>query len=135
VSARVLVIDDEPSIRHALERALRWCGHEVLVASGADSAYELLSETPADLVLLDVRMPQMTGDTLYFALVRRWPRLRTRVVFMSGDPEHCRDEWPEELRQRRMLAKPFALRELETLIASVLAEQEEPLSRRNSGSA
>ncbi len=135
MSTRLLVIDDEPSIRHALDRALRWCGYEVLLASGADSAYELLSETDVDLVLLDVRMPQMTGDTLYLALVRRWPRLRGRVVFMSGDPEHCRDEWPEELRRRPMLAKPFALKELESLIATVLSAQTESLPRQSNGSA
>lgn len=135
MSARVLLIDDEPSIRHAVGRALRWCGYEVLVASGADSAYELLAETVVDLVLLDVRMPQVTGDTLYLALVRRWPRLRGRIAFMSGDPEHCRDDWPAELRACPMLAKPFALKELAGLIDSMLAQDPSALSRRSSGSA
>ena len=135
MSHTVLVIDDEPSIRHALDRALRWCGYQVLLASGADSAYELLSEAPVDLVLLDVRMPQMSGDTLFFALVRRWPQLRQRIIFMSGDPEHCRDEWPEELRRRPLLPKPFTLRDLEALLERILAEGqgEEPL--RSNGSA
>lgn len=129
---RVLVVDDEPAIRHALERALRRRGFEVVSASGGDSAYTLLSETPIDLVLLDVRMPQVSGDALFLAIVRRWPHLRDRVILMSGHPYAVEEDWPAELRHCPLLAKPFNLDLLFQTIDSVLrATAVEPPRRHN----
>ena len=76
MTARILVIDDEPSIRSALDRVLRREGYEVLTASGVDTAHAILSETVVDAILLDLRMPKMSGESLYLSMVRRWPSLR-----------------------------------------------------------
>lgn len=122
---RVLIIDDEPAVRHALERALRYFGYEVVSAAGGDSAYEILQHDRFDVVLLDIRMPLMSGDTLFLAIIRRWPELRERTVLMSGDPESSTEGWSAELRARPFLAKPFTLESLQRCLQSVL----EPLSR------
>jgi DNA-binding response OmpR family regulator len=76
VSPRILLVDDEATLRKTLERALSNFGYEVFTAPDAHSAYALLSETPFDLVLLDLRMPHMAGDALYLAIVRRWPEMQ-----------------------------------------------------------
>ena len=127
MSRRVLIIDDEPAVRHALERALRYFGYEVVSAAGGDSAYEILQHDTFDVVLLDIRMPLMSGDTLFLAIVRRWPELRNRTILMSGDPDNSSEGWSGELRARPLLAKPFTLDTLRLALESVL----EPRSRHH----
>jgi DNA-binding response OmpR family regulator len=132
VKPRVLIVDDEPSLRRTLERALGEMGCDVVSAGDAHLAYEVLHEADVDLVLLDLHLPQMSGDTLFLALVRRWPRLADRVVLMTGDPFPEQDHWPPELRRCPLLLKPFTL---DVLRATVRATLEGPVTggRRASG--
>ena len=117
---RVLIVDDEAALRRTLERVLRGMGYEVVTAADAQLAYEVLHETDVDLVLLDLHMPQMSGDTFFVALVRRWPRLADRVVLMTGDTFAEMEHWPHELRVCPLLLKPFTLEMLRlTLVASL----------------
>jgi two-component system, OmpR family, response regulator MprA len=117
---RVLVIDDEPAVRHALERSLRYFGYEVASAAGGDSAYEILQHDRFDVILLDIRMPLMSGDTLFLAIIRRWPELLDRIILMSGDPENAPEGWSPELKSRPFLAKPFTLETLRRSLESVI---------------
>jgi len=128
---RVLIIDDEPALRLALERALKSFGYDVASAADPQSAYLLLTESRFDAVLLDLRLKQAMGDALYLALVRQWPYLRDRVVLMSGDPWSAQHTWPPELLTCPVLVKPFTLQSLEGLIARVTATQ----IRKKNGSA
>jgi len=109
VKARVLIVDDEPSVRLSLERALKRRGYEVVAVDSADAAYECLSEESVDAVLLDVRLPHVRGEAFFFALIRRWPGLASRTVLMSGHPYHLEEGWPEALRGCQFLLKPFPL--------------------------
>lgn len=120
---RVLVIDDEPAVRRALERSLRYFGYEVVSAAGGDSAYEILQHDRFDVVLLDIRMPLMSGDTLFLAITRRWPELRERVILMTGDAENAMEGWSEELKNRPLLSKPFTLDTLTSCLSSVIESQ------------
>lgn len=133
MTRRILVVDDEPAIRQTLARALRAAGYEVVTAGDPMDAYELLEAGGFDLVLLDINMPHMSGDALFLALIRREPRLASRVLLMSGDPWAVQCDWPAELHACPMLAKPFGLDALSRLVASTLcaAEQAEPLRKRN----
>ena len=65
MSSRILLVDDEAPLRRTLQRALSNFGYEVFTAADAHTAYSLLGETSVDLVLLDLRMPEMAGDALY----------------------------------------------------------------------
>jgi CheY-like chemotaxis protein len=117
----VLIVDDEPALRRTLERALKSQHYDVVAVADPHSAYQMLSETAFDLVLLDLRLPQIGGDTLYLALIRQWPRLRDRVILMSGDPWSEQVNWPKELVSLPVLAKPFSLEGLTQTVAAVLA--------------
>jgi len=121
--ARVLVVDDEPGLRRTLERALRGEQYDVVSVADPNSAYQMLGESTYDLVLLDLRLPQMAGDTFFLAIVRRWPRLRGRVVLMSGDAQPQPD-WPVELTTCPLLHKPFSLDTLLTTVGQVLGDLE-----------
>jgi DNA-binding response OmpR family regulator len=124
VTARILIVDDEPALRRTLERALTGQGHEVVSVGDPHSAYQLLGESTFDLVLLDLRLPQMAGDTLLLAIVRRWPRLLGRVILMSGDPWGDQPDQPAELAGSPVLHKPFSLATLISTVGTVLAAAE-----------
>lgn len=94
----------------------------------------MLDESDFDLVLLDLRLPQMAGDTFFLAIVRRWPRLLGRVILMTGAPPDEQAEWPAELAACPILTKPFGLDTLGKLVESVLAKAEgEPELREGNG--
>ena len=124
MSARILVVDDEPALRRALERALTNFDYQVVAAADPHSAYLMLDESRFDLVLLDLRLPQMAGDTFFLAIVRRWPRLLGRVILMSGDPPSAHPDWPAELKGCPILSKPFTLDSLVKLVGVVLTQAE-----------
>lgn len=122
MNARILVVDDEPSLRRTLERALTTFNYKVVSVADPHSAYLMLDESRFDLVLLDLRLPQMDGDTFFLAIVRRWPRLLGRVILMSGDPPAHQADWPAELAACPILSKPFTLETLQKLVGAILAE-------------
>ena len=124
MSARILIVDDEPSLRRTLERALTSFHYKVVSVADPHSAYLMLDESRFDLVLLDLRLPQMAGDTFFLAIVRRWPRLLGRVILMSGDPPTQQADWPAELAGCPLLPKPFTLDCLAKLVSVVLAQAE-----------
>ncbi|MBI2404361.1 MAG: response regulator [Gemmatimonadetes bacterium] len=120
----ILVVDDEPAIRRALERALKRWGHTVHLATSGEAACEILGGYPVDFVLMDLRMPGMSGQTLFHSIVARWPHLVSRVVVMTGDPEA--EDHHDWLRHHDlpMLMKPFELAQLELLVRTVAEEAE-----------
>jgi DNA-binding NtrC family response regulator len=121
VTARILIVDDELALRRTLERALTGYHYEVVSVADTHSAYQMLSEMTFDLVLLDLRLPQIGGDTLFLAIIRKWPRLRDRVILMSGDPWFEQRDWPKELVACPILGKPFSLETLAKTVRAVLA--------------
>ena len=87
-------------------------------------------------MLLDLQLPQISGDAFFLALTRRWPRLLGRVVLMTGDPLPPRPDWPVELAGCPVLLKPFSLDTLLTTVSAVLADFEPDAdSREGNGTA
>jgi DNA-binding response OmpR family regulator len=131
----VLIVDDEAALRRTLERVLRGMGYDVVTAADAQLAYEVLHETDVDLVLLDLHLPQMSGDTFFVALSRRWPRLADRIVLMTGDTYAETDHWPRELRVCPLLLKPFTPEALRVMLVATLERATSGDTRAGSGSA
>ena len=116
---RVLIIDDEPVIRGVIQRLLVRVGHEVLAAAGPDTALRLLADQMVDVVLLDRRMPKLSGEALYLVLIHRWPQLKGRVVLMSGAPLDLEGGLPAELGGCHFLGKPFTVDQLLGVLAEI----------------
>ena len=76
--ARILIVDDEPGIRVMLSAALKREGYEVLLATDGRSALEALEAGPVDVVVTDIRMPQMTGIELLDAANLRGGAVKKR---------------------------------------------------------
>ncbi len=117
----VLVVDDEPAIRHAVGRLLRRDGHEVTTAGTAGEALAALETRSVHAVLLDYHLPGMSGADLGVQIVKRWPDLSERLLFVTGDPEVTTGSLPTACGNAHILAKPFDLLELATLMRELLA--------------
>ena len=59
--AKILIAEDEPDIRELVAFTLRFAGHEVVAGANGEEAVQLASQEMPDLILMDVRMPRMTG--------------------------------------------------------------------------
>ena len=116
----VLVVEDEAPLRRVLERVLTREGHRVLGAASAETAYELLATERADAVLLDVRLPTMSGLALYIALVHRTPALAGRIAIMTGDAEADSVRSWLERNPCTVIRKPFDLDEIVAWLRGVL---------------
>ena len=116
---RVLIVDDEPSMRSAMSAFLRSLGHDVKVASGGFDARDLLANEKFDAILLDLRMGDVSGDVLYHELRSRDPRQAGRVVFVTGDTQSDAARRFLSEAGRPSLSKPFQLDDLATVIAAV----------------
>jgi DNA-binding NtrC family response regulator len=81
----VLIVDDDASLRSALESVLTSRGYRVLTTGEPDNAYDLLAHASVDAVLIDVRLPTISGLALSLAIAYRWPHLRDRIAFMTAD--------------------------------------------------
>ena len=80
--AKILVVDDEASVREILLRRLTQWGHEVVAAHGPEAALSEMEKAPADIVFSDVIMPVHDGLWLAKEIRERWPQ--TVIVAVSG---------------------------------------------------
>jgi two-component system, OmpR family, response regulator MprA len=116
--AHVLVVDDEPAVRRALERALQLDNYQVSMAADGEEALDAISRTPVDAVILDVAMPRLDG--LEVARRMRQAGDRTPILMLTA-----RDAIDDRVRGLDVgaddyLVKPFALRELQARIRALL---------------
>ncbi len=120
---RLLLVEDEETVRRPLGRFLERRGATVLEAPNGAVALDLLREEPVDLVLSDLRMPVMDGLELYAELRRRHTELTGRVLFVSGDLSRLA-EGNLGVPADRVLVKPVDLFHLEQRILELAGPPE-----------
>jgi two-component system NtrC family sensor kinase len=104
---RILVADDEAPIRLALERFLSAEGHQVCHVSSGSDALDRASKEPFDVILLDMRMPDVSGQQIFERWARERPDLTSRVIFITGDIVSADLQRFLTDTGRPFLAKPF----------------------------
>ncbi|MEX2238175.1 MAG: response regulator [Dehalococcoidia bacterium] len=114
--ARVLVVDDEPAIREVLREMLSAEGYVVEVAGSGGEALTKLSHRRFDLVITDIKMPEISGQELFNEIVAAYPELAPKVIFITGDTVN--DETREFINSvsNPTLEKPFRLEALRGLL-------------------
>ena len=108
---RVLVVDDEAVVRNGIRRALEGQGMEASLAANGEEALNLMEHQAFDLVLLDIRMPDMDGMTALREIQSRHPG--TRVIMITGYPTIDTAVECTKLGAQDYLVKPFRLSDLE----------------------
>jgi two-component system response regulator MprA len=115
---RILVVDDEPAVRTALQRALALEHYDVELASDGEEALDRLAVSPPDAVVLDVAMPRLDG----LEVCRRMRQAGDRTPVLMLTARDAVDDRVEGLDAGAddYLVKPFALRELQARLRALI---------------
>ncbi len=116
---RILVVDDDTSLRIYLEEELVEMGYEVLTASSAPEALKIIEKEPIDLVVLDIRMPGMTGIE---ALPRILGLKENLPIILNTAYSQYKDDFMA-WAANAYVVKSFDLTELKEKIQELLKEQ------------
>ncbi len=116
----ILVADDEPAIAELLADLLAMDGHHVDAVENGARALDKLGERAYDLILANIRMPDLDGPGLYREVERRHPHLARRFIFLTGDALTPETRGFLEEPGRTSLGKPFALHEVLRVVQRVL---------------
>ncbi len=120
--AKILIAEDERDIRDLIEFTLKYAGHEVYKTANGAELVEKAPEVLPDLILMDVRMPRMTGYEACRALKDIESVARIPVVFLSAKGQQSELETGMDAGAYDYILKPFAPDQLMTRIAEILAK-------------
>ena len=121
--ALILVVDDEPLVAGLMADVLVAEGHEVDMARNGREALEKIAGRSYDLIVSDLRMPELDGVGLYRELERGRPTLLRRLLFVSGTTEPLEYASFLAAPHAPVLSKPFRLEDLQRFVQRALRER------------
>src|SRR4051794_23000869 len=118
---RVLIADDEDSMRQLVARAIAMDGHATVTAQDGAEALEILirDQGAFDLLLTDIQMPMMDGIALALAATRDFPKLT--ILLMTGFADQRERAHGLEAIVHDVITKPFSVADIRTVVADALA--------------
>ncbi|ACI91904.1 response regulator receiver protein [Afipia carboxidovorans OM5] len=118
--AKILIVDDEESMRLLVARAITMDGHEIATAQDGAEALDLVVRANGafDLLLTDIKMPVMDGIALSLAVARDYPRLT--ILLMTGFADQRERASGLEAIVHDVVTKPFAIADIRTAVAEAL---------------
>ncbi len=120
--SKILIAEDERDIRDLITFTLSFAGFEVVAASNGEEAVNLAKQEAPDLILMDVRMPRMTGYEACELLKADANLKNIPVVFLSAKGQDFEIQAGLQAGAVDYLLKPFAPDQLTARIQSVLAQ-------------
>ena len=117
--ARILLAEDDESMRRFLGKALDSAGHEVISFGQGDLAYESLQHDVFDILLTDIVMPEMDGIELARRAAELDPTLK--IMFITGFAAVALNPETETPKDAKVLSKPFHLRDLVNEVERLMA--------------
>jgi CheY-like chemotaxis protein len=121
MSPRILLVEDDETLRTALAQLLSHAGYEVLDAANGLGALRLLSLQPVDLIVTDMLMPEMDGVEMIFAARRLYPKVK--IIAISGGGISSSDphlQVARSLRAHKVMAKPIVPADFLSAVHQVL---------------
>lgn len=117
----ILIVDDEQSYRQLLSLVFQGDGHDIRTATNGREALEMVTVLPADLIISDVRMPDMDGIELLSAVRQTNPDLGVVLMTAFASVETARDAF--KLGADDFIQKPFDVEELRLIVRKTLEKQ------------
>jgi two-component system, cell cycle response regulator CpdR len=119
--SRVLIADDEESMRTLVARAIAMDGHDIVTAQDGAEALEILEREQGafDLLLTDIQMPVMDGIALALATARDFPRVT--ILLMTGFADQRERASGLNAIAHDVVTKPFSIADIRTAVADALA--------------
>ena len=121
--AKILIAEDEQDIRELVKFTLSFAGHEIIATSNGEEAYQKALETLPDLILMDVRMPRMTGYEACEKLKANDTTKNIPVVFLSAKGQESEVNTGIAAGAEEYILKPFSPDQLTERIREVLEKQ------------
>ena len=121
--AKILIADDELSMRQFLEILLKKEGHEVLCAADGEEAFALFQKVPCDLLISDIKMPKMDGIELLQRVKDGYGHIPVIMITAYASPEDAIAAMKAGAYD--YLTKPFKLQEIKAVIRNALAKMKE----------
>lgn len=120
---RILIADDEESMRLLVARAIAMDGHEIVTAEDGAEALDILTREDGtfDLLLTDIKMPVMDGIALALAAARDFPQVI--ILLMTGYADQRERASGLEAIVHDVVTKPFAVADIRTAVADALASR------------
>jgi DNA-binding response OmpR family regulator len=118
--ARILIAEDEKDIRELIAFTLRYAGHDVTTTTNGEEAYTAAQQTMPDLILLDVRMPRMTGYEACEKIKLNEKTKNIPVVFLSAKGQESEVQTGMNAGADEYIIKPFAPDQLATHVRGIL---------------
>ncbi|MDB5268102.1 MAG: transcriptional regulator [Hymenobacter sp.] len=116
----ILIVDDEPNIVMSLEFLMRKNGFQVGIARNGTEALAAIDQTPYDLILLDIMMPDVDGLQVCRQLRQRPDRAGTKVIFLSAKSREADMQKGYEAGADLYIPKPFSTRQLMEKVRELL---------------
>lgn len=120
--AKILIAEDERDIRDLIEFTLKYAGHEVHKAANGAEAVELAPQVMPDLIMMDVRMPKMTGYEACKVIKEMEATRHIPIVFLSAKGQESEIDTGLEAGAYEYILKPFAPEQLTQRIKEILAQ-------------
>ena len=119
--SRVLIADDEESMRTLVARAIAMDGHDTVTAQDGAEALDILTREAGafDLLLTDIQMPIMDGIALALSAARDFPRLT--ILLMTGFADQRERASNLNAIAHDVITKPFSVADIRTAVADALA--------------
>lgn len=120
---RILIIDDEHNILLMLKKMLERAGYEIDLASNGEEGLRLFRNTPSDLVITDIIMPEKEGLETIREMRKMQPK--TKIIAMSGGGKISADNYLETAKifgASRIIEKPFTQQAMVSTVKELLEE-------------
>jgi len=121
--AKILIADDERDIRDLLTFTLRFAGHEVIPTANGEEAFHMAQKELPDLILLDVRMPRMTGYEACEQIKADKKTQHIPVIFLSAKGQESEVQTGIEAGADEYILKPFSPDQLTDRVRVILEKQ------------
>jgi two-component system, cell cycle response regulator CpdR len=116
---KILIAEDETSVQAFVDRALRHCGHQTVIVGDGLAALAALRGETFDLLLTDIVMPGLDGIALALKASKDYPKMR--ILLMTGFAHERQRAHNLEALIHRVIAKPFTLEEICTVVEEELS--------------
>lgn len=122
--ARILIADDEESMRLLVARAIAMDGHDITTAQDGAEALDIITDAGGtfDLLLTDIKMPVMDGIALALAVARDFPQLT--ILLMTGFADQRERASGLNAIVHDVITKPFAVADIRTAVADALSSKQ-----------
>lgn len=123
----ILCVDDDVSVLNGLRRMLRNKGYEILFADSGTEALKILAQTTVSLIISDMRMPEMSGETFLKTVTDRWPKI-VQILFTAYAELDAVEQVKLKANVYRLVNKTVDREELLDIVQQALKHYDEHIA-------